>query len=123
MSEKITKEMVEQYLELHEKITDKLDEILNVLVKVNPDRYSNVSFGYYNPESDNFSVCDYTSSYGFESESVPTKYLYEDDWLEQEKQKLKEKEEREKRKKLQQQEEYKKRQEQRDKEDFDFDRM
>lgn len=100
MADKITKEMIETYLDLHEKITDRFEEVLSILSKMNPERYSYTGMEYYKPDSDYFTTCEYSGDFGFESECIPTHYLYDENWLEQEKQKLKEKEEKEKREKL-----------------------
>ena len=89
---KVTKEMVDKYLELHEIITDKVYDVSCLLKKINPEKYTSFAhMEYFDPSLDNFGWGGWDGCmgcYDWKYSSIPTKYIYDEQWIEETKQQI-----------------------------------
>ncbi len=101
---KVTKEMVDEYLRLHEIIWNRVSEVKNILEKIYPEQYGKdfAHMEYYDPGEELFRWGGWYKCMGYsdwESDGIPTEYIYNDELIEKLKEEVrikKEKEEKEK---------------------------
>jgi hypothetical protein len=122
---KITKEMVDNYLQLHNLLYDKANEIRKLLHEIDPENYKksiSAPMQYYNPSENYLDWGGWDGCmgcYDWEEDSIPTKYLYDEDWIQKVNEQVRIAQEKKQQEKLLEEEKQKEIQEKRDRTEYE----